>query len=143
MPHVYIDMSKREAWVADDDGRVLHIERPARKGEKMIDVAARALNTLDMVRTSDYMLLATGSKIRRCTAAYSRMPRHSGGVHAPAISRILNEAFQGKRTFQVSQHGPSAVLVSGKTAIDMETMRALQQRRYRCQTSGYDLIVHQ
>lgn len=102
----YFNRKTREIWITDAKGTVLAGTKAA-PNAKIIDEAGGFINSKGFVRTSDYMLVSTGSPLRRAriAPAVSKVDPNGNdsGISASAISRVLNEKF-GQSVFGV-RHG--------------------------------------
>ena len=136
--HITYSRVTRNIWITDLQGNtVARTVAPA--GQKMIDAAGEFLMQNGCVRTGDYLLVSTGSPLRRASIAPRiQRPSTPGGVSASAVARILNTQF-GMGRFFVRQRGDH-VLVQGPR--DHTAVRLLQSRGYRVSPqTQYEVLV--
>ena len=129
----------REMWITDQNGTV-RARKTATKGEKMVNAAGQFLTDHGFARSGDYMLVASGSPMRRAKLVPSSMygQRGTGPVHASAVSRVLNEKYPPGR-WNVYQSG-DRVRVEGPH--EAEAVRYLNAKGYRVEPqTQYEMLV--
>ena len=112
--HINYNRITREMWITGDDGDTIAMSR-ATRGRKMVDEAGRLISSRGLVRTGDYLLVSSGSPVRRATVERRQVnATEAGGAtpNASAVARLLNQHFSPERFTvrqvedQVSVSGP-------------------------------------
>lgn len=118
----------REIWITDAAGNV-RARKTAAPGAKMVDEAGKFLTNHGFSRKGDYMLVSTGSPLRKASivgaSTYARSG--TGSVYASAVARVLNDKFRPGR-FNVEQNGDKVAVYGPQYN---EATRYLQAKGYR------------